>query len=128
MGHDSKEFKRPSLVVLLADDELAVRSLAQSILTREGYRVLIAVDGEHALEVSRAYSGPIELLLTDVKMPKMDGLELSGHIASERPGIKILFMSGKESGELMVHGKKMEFLRKPFVARELSQKVSSMLK
>jgi len=128
MGHDSKEFKRPSLVVLLADDELVVRSLAQSILTREGYRVLIAVDGEHALEVSRAYSGPIELLLTDVKMPKMDGLELSGHIASERPGIKILFMSGKESGELMVHGKKMEFLRKPFVARELSQKVSSMLK
>jgi len=128
MGHDSKEFKRPSLVVLLADDELVVRSLAQSILTREGYRVLIAVDGEHALEVSRSYSGPIELLLTDVKMPKMDGLELSGHIASERPGIKILFMSGKESGELMVHGKKMEFLRKPFVARELSQKVSSMLK
>jgi two-component system cell cycle sensor histidine kinase/response regulator CckA len=86
------------------------------------------VDGEHALEVSRGYSGPIDILLTDVKMPKMDGVELSARIIKERPGIKILFMSGKESGELMVHGKKMEFLRKPFAARDLSEKISSMFK
>jgi CheY-like chemotaxis protein len=127
MIHDSKEFKRPSLVVLLADDELVVRSLAQSVLTREGYRVLNAVNGEHALEVSRAYSGPIDLLLTDVKMPKMDGLELSGHIARERPGIKILFMSGKQSGEMIVLGQKMEFIRKPFLPNDLCKKLSSML-
>src|ERR1700676_3638848 len=126
MGHVSTEARRTSLVVLLADDELVVRSLAQSILTRAGYRVLNAIDGEHALEVSRGYAGSIDVLLTDVKMPKMDGVELSGHILKERPGIKILFMSGKESGELMIHGRKMQFLRKPFVARELSEKVSSM--
>jgi two-component system cell cycle sensor histidine kinase/response regulator CckA len=125
---DATEGRRTSLVVLLADDELVVRSLAQSILTRAGYRVLNAVDGEHALEVSRGYSGPIDILLTDVKMPKMDGVELSARIIMERPGIKILFMSGKESGELMVHGKKMEFLRKPFAARDLSEKISSMFK
>jgi two-component system cell cycle sensor histidine kinase/response regulator CckA len=127
MGQGAADARRASLVVLLADDELVVRSLAQSILTRAGYRVLNAVDGEHALEVSRGYSGPIDVLLTDVKMPKMDGVELSTHIIKERPGIKVLFMSGKESGELMVHGKKMAFLRKPFLAKELSEKISSML-
>ena len=126
MGHDVADTRRTSLVVLLADDELVVRSLAQSILTRAGYRVLNAVDGEHALEVSRGYSGAIDVLLTDVKMPKMDGVELSARLIKERPGIKVLFMSGKESGELMVHGKKMEFLRKPFMARELSEKINAM--
>ena len=127
MGHGATDARPASLVVLLADDELVVRSLAQSILTRAGYRVLNAVDGEHALEVSRGYSGPIDILLTDVKMPKMEGMELSAHMLKERPGIKILFMSGKESGELMVHGRKMEFLRKPFLAKELSEKINSML-
>ena len=126
MGQDTRDTGRTSLVVLLADDELVVRSLAQSILTRAGYRVLNAVDGEHALEVSRGYSGAIDVLLTDVKMPRMDGVELSSHILKERPGIKILFMSGKEPGELMVQGKKMEFLRKPFMARDLCEKLSSM--
>jgi DNA-binding response OmpR family regulator len=56
----------------------------------------------------------------------MDGLELAGHIARERPGIKILFMSGKKSGELIVLGQKMEFLRKPFLPNDLCKKVNSM--
>jgi DNA-binding response OmpR family regulator len=127
MGNGTSNGERTSLVVLLADDELVVRSLAQSILTRAGYRVLNAVDGEHALEVSRGYSGPIDVLLTDVKMPKMDGVELSAHILKERPETKILLMSGKDSGEIMVLGRKMQFLRKPFLAKELSEKISSIL-
>jgi two-component system, cell cycle sensor histidine kinase and response regulator CckA len=126
MGPVLKGVNHTSPVVLLVDDELVVRSLAQSILTRAGYRVLNAVDGEHALEVSRGYSGLIDVLLTDVRMPKMDGLELSTHIVRERPGIKILFMSGKESGELIVLGQKMEFLRKPFLPKDLCGKLSSM--
>jgi two-component system cell cycle sensor histidine kinase/response regulator CckA len=126
MGRDSTDGRRASIVVLLADDELVVRSLAQSILTRAGYRVLNAIDGQHALEVSRGYAGPIDVLLTDIRMPKMDGVELSNHIVKERPGIKIVFMSGKESGELMIHGRKMQFLRKPFMAKDLSEKINSM--
>jgi len=126
MGRDSTDGERTSIVVLLADDELVVRSLAQSILTRAGYRVLNAIDGQHALEVSRAHPGPIDVLLTDIKMPKMDGVELSNHIVKERPGIKIVFMSGKESGELTVHGQKMQFLRKPFMAKDLSETINSM--
>jgi two-component system, cell cycle sensor histidine kinase and response regulator CckA len=126
MVGDSTDAKRASLVVLLADDELVVRSLAQSILTRAGYRVLNAVDGEHALEVSRGYPGFIDVLLTDIKMPKMDGAELSATIAKERPGIKILFMSGKQSGELDVLGEKREFLGKPFFPKDLCEKISSL--
>jgi FixJ family two-component response regulator len=66
------------------------------------------------------------VLLTDIRMPKMDGVELSNHIVKERPGIKIVFMSGKESGELMVRGQKMQFLRKPFMAKDLSETINSM--
>jgi two-component system, cell cycle sensor histidine kinase and response regulator CckA len=127
MSRESANGTRVSFVVLLADDELVVRSLARSVLVRAGYKVLDAIDGEHALEVSRAFTGPIDVLLTDLKMPKMDGIELSTHILRERPGIKILFMSGKTSGDLTVLGRKIEFLRKPFQPETLCEKVNSLL-
>jgi CheY-like chemotaxis protein len=126
MGSELTSGTRASIVVLLADDELVVRSLARSVLTRAGYKVLDAGDGQQALEVSRQYDGPIDLLLTDVKMPKMDGLQLSAHISRERPGIKILLMSGRPSGELIVHGERMPFLRKPFLPDVLCEKLNSM--
>lgn len=126
MGGELTSRTRASLVVLLADDELVVRSLARSVLTRAGYKVLDAVDGEQALEVSRQYAGPIDLLLTDVKMPKMDGLQLSAHISRERPGIKILLMSGRASSELVVLGERMPFLRKPFLPDALCEKLNSL--
>jgi two-component system, cell cycle sensor histidine kinase and response regulator CckA len=119
--------KRTSVVVLLADDELVVRSLARSVLVSAGYKVLDATDGEHALEVSRGYPGSIDVLLTDVKMPKMNGPELSAQVTVERPGIKILFMSGKTSGDLVVQGQKIDFLRKPFQAETLCDKINSLL-
>jgi DNA-binding response OmpR family regulator len=127
MGSELSTGTRASMVVLLADDELVVRSLARSVLTRAGYKVLDAVDGEQALEVSRQYTGPIDLLLTDVKMPKMDGLQLSAQISRERPGIKILLMSGRPSGELIVLGEKMPFLRKPFLPDVLCERLNSLL-
>jgi two-component system, cell cycle sensor histidine kinase and response regulator CckA len=127
MGSELSTGTRASMVVLLADDELVVRSLARSVLTRAGYKVLDAVDGEQALEVSRQYTGPIDLLLTDVKMPKMDGLQLSAQISRERPGIKILLMSGRPSGELIVRGEKMPFLRKPFLPDVLCERLNSLL-
>src|SRR5258708_5069765 len=86
------------IVILLAEDEHLVRNLVRTILINEGYAVLDANDGEHALEISRGFPGSIHMLLTDVKMPKMNGLELSQQIARERPGIKVLIMSGKTSG------------------------------
>jgi two-component system, cell cycle sensor histidine kinase and response regulator CckA len=126
MGSESSN-KRTSVVVLLADDELIVRSLARSILVSAGYKVLDAKDGEAALEVSRGYPGSIDVLLTDVKMPKMNGLELSAQVTVERPGIKILFMSGKTSGDLIFHGQKIDFLRKPFEPETLCDRIDSLL-
>ena len=111
--------------ILIVDDEKAIRKTLSEILSYEGYRIDEAGDGEEGIRKFR--DKEYDVILCDIKMPKMDGVELSAHILKERPGIKILFMSGKESGELTVHGKKVEFLRKPFVARELSEKISSIL-
>jgi CheY-like chemotaxis protein len=127
MGTQSPDRNRESVVVLLAEDELVVRSLARSVLVSAGYKVLDATDGEHALEVSRGYKGSIDVLLTDVRMPKMNGIELSAQVTVERPGIKILFMSGKTSGDLIMHGEKIDFLRKPFQPEALCDRINSLL-
>jgi two-component system cell cycle sensor histidine kinase/response regulator CckA len=112
-------------VILLAEDDELVRNLIQTVLTREGYSILSAQDGEEALLLSRQYSGQIELLLTDVKMPKMDGLQLRDHLLRERPDIKILLISGRLSGQLS--DKTIHFLRKPFLAKTLRAAVKSLL-
>jgi two-component system cell cycle sensor histidine kinase/response regulator CckA len=114
-------------VILLADDDALVRNVVRTMLTEAGYMVLDAVDGEHALEVSRKYDGAIHALLTDVKMPRMNGLELSTHIIRERPEIKVLVMSGKTSGEMLVIGESVQFLRKPFLPKALRAKLSGLL-
>ena len=114
-------------VILLADDDRLVRNVVRAMLTKAGYAVLDATDGEHALEVSRKYEGSIHVLLTDMKMPRMDGLQLSSLISKERPGIKVLVMSGKTSGELLVVGRSMDFLRKPFLPQTLWDRLNSLL-
>jgi DNA-binding NtrC family response regulator len=114
-------------VILLAEDDRLVRSAVRAMLTTAGYAVLDATDGEHALEVSREYDGSIHVLLTDMKMPRMDGLQLSNLIAQERPGIKVLVMSGKTSGELLLVSRSVDFLRKPFLPKTLWDSLNSLL-
>jgi two-component system cell cycle sensor histidine kinase/response regulator CckA len=119
--------KSHSVVILLAEDEPLVRNLVHTVLVDDGYVVLDAEDGEQALRLSREYDGSIDALLTDVRMPKMDGLALSSHILRERPGIKVLLMSGKLSGEPLVLTSSAHFLRKPFLPDVLRQKVKGLL-
>jgi DNA-binding response OmpR family regulator len=119
--------KNPAVVVLLAEDEPLVRNLVRTVLTDEGYAVLDAADGKAALDLSRQYDGSIHILLTDVRMPRMDGLELCSHIVRERPEIKVLVMSGKLSGEPLVLGQAAYFLRKPFLPHVLRDKLKAML-
>jgi hypothetical protein len=98
---------------LLVDDEPVVRKVVRLALTRAGYTVLVATDGTEALQVSRAYDRAIDVLLTDYKMPTMNGPDLAAMIAQERPGIRIVLMSGHSSGtvpEVMKRG----LLKKPF--------------
>lgn len=127
MGNEPETTETTEIVILLAEDDHLVRSLIRNVLSVEGYKVLSAVDGQEALELSRGYEGAIHLLVSDIKMPNMDGLQLINHVQKERPEIKILLMSGKLSGEIPVHYEPDSFLRKPFLAKTLRSAVKMLL-
>ncbi len=127
--------ERPALVaggtgvVLLVEDEAAVRSLALRVLSRAGYTVLPATDGEEALELCRAYQGPVDLVLTDVVMPRLGGGELAARLSALRPGVRVLFMSGYAQDALAHRGvaKGAGFLAKPFSPELLRRSVAEAL-
>jgi CheY-like chemotaxis protein len=81
-------------VILVAEDDPVVRNLVTVMLESEGYAVLAANDGQEALELCESFKHPIHLLLTDVRMPGMDGLTLAERARVQRPDIKIILMSG----------------------------------
>jgi two-component system cell cycle sensor histidine kinase/response regulator CckA len=130
MGHDWNHDWNNSpdgRVILLAEDDELVRNLVRTVLIKEGYSILCATDGVEALSLSRTHPGPIELLVTDVKMPKMDGLQLREHIRRERPGTKVLLMSGRMSGEIPAGDRAVNFLRKPFLVNTLRTAIKTLL-
>ena len=110
-------------VVLIAEDDVMVRNMACIALEDEGYLVLSAGDGEQALSMSRQFPGTIHALLSDVKMPNLDGLELRKTILTERPGIKVLLMSGYTESPV----ENIPVLAKPFVAGVLTQRMRELL-
>jgi signal transduction histidine kinase len=112
--------------ILVAEDERPIRSLAERVLRRFGYRVLLAQDGEEALRVAEDYGQPIDLLLTDVVMPKMDGLELAERLKVSRPDTSVLFMSGYPATE---HGlpEGLDLLLKPFTPNDLGSRIRTLL-
>ena len=81
-------------VILVADDEAVLRNIVRTLLHEEGYEVLAAADGNEALRLSRTHEGKIDLLLTDMEMPRLDGISTYRRISAERRDIKVLFMSG----------------------------------
>jgi two-component system, cell cycle sensor histidine kinase and response regulator CckA len=116
--------------LLLVEDEGSVREASQQFLTRSGYTVLEATDGEDALRASREYSAPIHLMVTDVVMPRMGGPKLAERLAHERPGMKVLFVSGYAENTVLEHGKidvATRFLQKPFSLETLARKVREIL-
>ncbi|HET6231882.1 MAG TPA: PAS domain S-box protein, partial [Longimicrobiaceae bacterium] len=116
--------------VLLVEDEPSVRSLARRILERSGYRVLTASDGPHALSLSAAHDGPVDLLVTDVVMPGMSGRELAERLVPARPDMRVLYMSGYTDDALLQHGVLQEgvaFLEKPFTPATLAAKAAEVL-
>jgi CheY-like chemotaxis protein len=86
------------VVILLAEDDLTIRFMFSEALSEAGYTVLEASDGAEALHVSRAFPDVIHLLLTDLKMPQMAGLELATRLQQERPSTKVVIMTGNEGG------------------------------
>jgi DNA-binding NtrC family response regulator len=114
-------------VILVADDEALIRNLVTILLQQEGYFVLSAADGHEGLELSRKYPGAIDLLITDVEMPRMNGTDLHGHLLEERPGIKVLVMSGTDMSEIVSQNANLPFLPKPFDGQTLKGKVRTIL-
>jgi DNA-binding response OmpR family regulator len=114
-------------VILVADDEPLIRNLVTLIMQREGHFVLSAADGHEGLELSRQYPGAIDLLITDVNMPRMNGTDLCGHLTEERPGIKVLMMSGADIREIVRQNANLPFLPKPFDGQTLKARVREIL-
>lgn len=116
--------------MLLVEDEISVRLASSQFLTRNGYSVLEAGNGEEALRLSRAHAGTIELMITDVVMPKMGGPALAEWLADERPNMKVLFVSGYAENTVLRHGRvdvASRFLQKPFSGKMLARKVREIL-
>jgi CheY-like chemotaxis protein len=110
--------------ILLAEDETALRILTRDALRERGYTVLEAKDGREALEIQREHVGVIDLLLTDIVMPELGGHALGQEIVRERPGIRILYMSGyTDSYTTLLLGNGKSFIRKPFTGDVLMEKI-----
>lgn len=117
--------------ILLVEDHANVRGAVEIMLTRLGYRVLAAHDADAALEVLRRYAPPIDLILTDVVMPKMNGTALIDAATRLRPSIKVLFMSGysaEVTGRQRPPTQGFRVLQKPFTTVDLANSVEEALK
>jgi CheY-like chemotaxis protein len=115
-----------SATILLAEDEESLRNLTKLLLEADGYTVLQAANGAAALEVAAAYAGQIELLITDIIMPGMQGRELAMHLQRQRPKLKVLYTTGYADSNLTldVHSRVIE---KPFTPDTLSRTVRTVL-
>ena len=116
--------------ILLVEDDKLVRDLAHSILKRQGYTVLVAEDGPEALTVLEAHDDPVDLLLTDVVMPEMNGRDLFDKVAEKHPDTKVLYMSGYTDNVIAHRGVLDEgtaFIQKPFNVQALAAKVREVL-
>ena len=111
--------------ILVVDDDPGVRSLAKDVLEINGYTVLDTSDPRHALRIAREHPGPIELLLTDVVMPLMNGPELAERLVAIRPEIRVLFMSGFDVSGILAPGAPL--IAKPFDVRALPRRVRDLL-
>ena len=122
---------KPAETILVVDDDPEVLSLAVDILGMAGYNILSTTDPRHALRLARTHAEPLHLLLTDVVMPLMNGMQLATEVKALRPEVKILLMSAYRTKEIddyrMRLGLRGLFLDKPFTVAGLTAAVRSLL-
>jgi CheY-like chemotaxis protein len=114
-------------VILLAEDEPVVRNLVRAMLTQAGYAVLTANDGAEAIDICKAYTDEIHLFLTDILMPKVDGVAASAAVRKLRPKTKVIVMTGATTATIRAENRPDAFLRKPFVPPTLLKCVEKVL-
>ena len=116
--------------IMLVEDEPTVRNLLREVLMRCGYRVLAYGSPDEGLDACRRNEAPIDLLLTDVVMPGMNGREMAERISAMLPGLRIIFMSGYSEQVLMQDGQldpRIEYLQKPFSLQTLRTRLLQVL-
>jgi two-component system, cell cycle sensor histidine kinase and response regulator CckA len=116
--------------ILLAEDEDSIRRVATRMLEGAGYTVISASDGAEALKLAGSHVGPIHLLITDLMMPDMNGVQLAERIHECRPGLPTLFLSGYADSTMVRQGPldpAEHFLQKPFASETLLIKVREIL-
>ena len=116
--------------ILLVEDEPALRAVARRALERHGYVILEAPEGQTALAIAAAHTGPLDLVLTDVVMPGMSGRDMAVRLAASHPGLRVLYMSGYTDDAIVQHGvleAGIQFLQKPFTPNALARKVREVL-
>jgi PAS domain S-box-containing protein len=116
--------------ILLVEDTEMVRSLVTSTLESYGYKVLVAAGGQEALSLAEHAGGSIDLLLTDVVMPGMNGRELADALVAKYPALKVLFTSGYPSDTVVRHGiadARAAFIEKPYLPDDLARKLRQLL-
>jgi PAS domain S-box-containing protein len=129
-AHPAPTAARGTETVLLVEDDASVRLSVRRILTRAGYTVLEAPHGRDALAVAASHPGRVDLVVTDVVMPEMNGRDLVERFAARRPGVPALFMSGYTDDEMVRRGlgaPGTAFLEKPFSAATLLRTVRGVL-
>ncbi len=127
---ENRQLTRGSETILLVEDEETVRDLSEEILRDQGYKVLVASNGEEAIKLCETHVGPIDLVITDVVMPKISGPELARQMDVLRPSAKKLFLSGYTNASLAhnnVLNQHAEFLQKPFNAEIFTCRVRQIL-
>lgn len=121
----------PHEVIVIVDDEDFIRALFGQTLRTLGYTVLEATDGEHALQVMQDYHAPVHLVISDISMPAMDGLEFIGLLRSAYPGMPALLVSGQGPQYMMDNRDRVpegvHFLAKPVTMGQLASKVRHIL-
>jgi len=116
--------------ILLVDDSAPLRNMMLGVLSQKGYSVLDAADGVTALEISRNYAGTIDLLITDIVMPRMGGVKLAEHIVQERPDIGLIFVTGYATDKYVIpqqRAGRTTTLEKPYGTDALLRIVRGML-
>jgi two-component system cell cycle sensor histidine kinase/response regulator CckA len=115
--------------ILLVDDELSVLTIVDTVLRRSGYHVIAVSDPLQAVPYSQNGDLRIDLLLTDIVMPQMDGPQLAELFGAASPTTKVLYMSGHASAAILARGlpANAQILQKPFAPKELVERVARML-
>ena len=115
-------------LILVVDDEATILRVASMVLAAEGFRVAIAENGREGLSVYEDRSADICLVLVDVEMPEMNGLEMAERILEDGLPVKFLFMSGYSDRILELQARRRyPFIRKPFLPADLVRKVAEVL-